>query len=139
MVHALEEIRRVLNPDGILIDLRPLADRWPVEVLQADKYNETGRLTDLPSGPADDAAANHAIDEASNRGWFVREQEQAFPFFYYWDNPSEMIEHIAGKWGDFVSIDEDVRKATESAWAGVGGNKRLRLRVKMMLSVWRKN
>jgi len=32
MVHALDEIRRTLKPNGILIDLRPVEDNWPVEV-----------------------------------------------------------------------------------------------------------
>ncbi|HEY5268876.1 MAG TPA: hypothetical protein VII97_00945 [Anaerolineales bacterium] len=33
MVHALEEIQRVLAPGGTLLDLRPLADCWPVEIV----------------------------------------------------------------------------------------------------------
>ena len=40
MVHALEEIRRVLLPGGILIDLRPLADRWRVEVVSGAGIQE---------------------------------------------------------------------------------------------------
>ena len=40
MVHALEEIHRTLRPGGLLIDLRPLLDRWPVEVAWQNGYRE---------------------------------------------------------------------------------------------------
>jgi hypothetical protein len=33
MVHALEEVWRVLVPAGELINLRPVSSPWPVEVL----------------------------------------------------------------------------------------------------------
>ena len=54
MVHALEEINRVLVPSGLLIDLRPLLERWPVEIAWGNGYREIGRLTDLPEGLSDD-------------------------------------------------------------------------------------
>ena len=63
MVHALEEIRRVLAPGSTLLDLRPLADRWPVEVLRGTRPLETGRLTDLATGLGDDRASNVAVEE----------------------------------------------------------------------------
>ena len=51
MVHALAEIRRVLVSDGVLIDLRPLADQWPVEVASLREVQEVPpavlRLTKL--------------------------------------------------------------------------------------------
>lgn len=137
-MHALEEIRRILVPDGILIDLRPLADRWPVDVTSDRACREIGRLTDLPAGLADDETANNAIEEAARRGWFVRESEQNFSFLYYWETPEEMREHIKEKWGDFIQLEEDVFGAVQSAWAASGGGKRVRVRMKMLLTRWRK-
>jgi hypothetical protein len=69
MVHALQEIVRVLVPRGLLIDLRPLLGRWPVEVAWGNEYREVGRLTDLPEGLSDDEAANQVMEEAANRNW----------------------------------------------------------------------
>jgi hypothetical protein len=138
MVHALEEIWRTLVLDGVLIDLRPLADRWPVEVTSGHTYREIGRLTDLPSGLADDEAANNAITEAVLQGWFFRESEQIFPFFYYWETPEEMRAHIKDKWTDFMQLEEDIFSTAQSVWAATGAECRVRVRLKMFLTCWRK-
>ena len=61
MVHALSEIRRVLLPDGILIDLRPILDQWQIEVISTRELRETGRVRDFPIGLADDEAANRSV------------------------------------------------------------------------------
>jgi hypothetical protein len=61
MVHALEEIRRILVPAGILIDLRPMAGSWPVQVVSERAQREVGRLIDLPAGLADYKASNRAM------------------------------------------------------------------------------
>ena len=71
MVHALSEIRRVLVPHGILIDLRPLGERWQIEVTSANESRETGRVMDLPEQVNGDFAANQAMAEAQRRGWFT--------------------------------------------------------------------
>ncbi len=60
MGYALEEIQRVLAPGGTLLDLRPLANCWPVEIVLDDSPVETGRLTDMPTGLGDDQVANMA-------------------------------------------------------------------------------
>ncbi len=137
MVHALGEIRRVLVPDGILIDLRPVLDRWPVEVISAREVHETGRLQDLSSGLADDEAANRAVAQAAENAWFARDQEEFFPFYYSWDTPSEMEEWIADEWNDFLGMDEGTKQATRSAWAIGNADSRVRVRAKMLITKWR--
>jgi len=86
MVHALSEIQRVLTPDGILIDLRPILDHWHVEVASAREVRETGRVQDFPMGLADDEAANRAMATAESNRWFKRESEEFFPLYYSWDS-----------------------------------------------------
>jgi hypothetical protein len=139
MVHALEEIRRTLVPHGLLIDLRPLADRWRVELVTGLTSREMGRLTDLPAGLADDQAANDAIQAASRRGWFVLESHQSFPFYYYWDSPEEMLEHIQEKWGDYMQLGQQVYSNIQKTWAGLGTDRRVRVKVKMHLARWQKH
>ena len=138
MVHALDELRRVLIPGGTLLDLRPLADRWPVEIVEDGNHHQTGRLTDLPTGLSDDQAANLSVEEAARRGWFKRGSELTFPLYAYWDNPDEMIAYVTDQWADFVRLGDDVQKPTQAAFAAAGGDRRVRLKLKMLLTRWQK-
>jgi hypothetical protein len=137
MVHALNEIRRVLTADGILIDLRPVFDRWLIEVTSARRTLETGRMQDFPLGLADDEAANRAIAQAATNGWFARDQGEFFSYTYSWDAPSEMEEWILDEWHDFIDMDEETKKATRSAWALGDADTQIRLRVKMLITRWK--
>jgi SAM-dependent methyltransferase len=137
MVHALDEIRRVLVPGGILIDIRPLNDRWPVEVVSARGVQETGRVDDSPEPLDADAASNKAMHEVEARGWFRREQQELFSFFYSWDTPSEMEAFVAEDWSDFIELSDEVKKTTRAAWAIGEADSRVRVRVKISITRWR--
>ena len=110
MVHALREIQRVLVKDGVLIDLRPISDRWRIEVVSARETRETGRMTDLPLGLEDDAAANQAMTNAETNGWFKRESGEFFPLHYLWDTASEMEKWADEEWEDFIGLEEEARQ-----------------------------
>ena len=138
MVHALSEIHRTLKPNGTLLDLRPLEDSWSVEVVSGAGWQASGRLSDMPIGVADDAAANEAMREVESRGWFIQKNMGEFPFFYYWDTPSEMKEFMEEEWEDFEKLEEDVYRKTASLWASSGADARVRVRVKMLSTVWEK-
>lgn len=136
MVHALDEIRRVLVPNGVLIDLRPILDRWPIEVVSARGSRGTGHIQDLPPGIGDDEAANRSIAQAEQDGWFIRQAENFFPFVYSWDTPSEMEEWIETEWEDFIQLDKETRRATRSAWASSDADARVQVKVKMLITRW---
>jgi len=138
MVHALEEVRRTLVPEGVLIDLRPMAGRWPVEVTSDRSRHPIGWLQDLPNELADSKAANIAIKEAARRGWFVRESKQSFRFSYYWDTPEEMREFIREEWSGFTELEENAFSTTQNAWADAGTDRRVRVQLRMHLARWRK-
>ena len=138
MVHALSEIRRVLIPNGILIDLRPLLSRGEVEVASARESKLTGRVNDFEVGIADDTAANRSMAEAESNGWFNREREEFFAYVYSWDTPHEMEEWIDDEWNDFIELDEEAKHATRSAWALSDGDARAQLRMKMLIGRWRR-
>src|SRR5215211_6447024 len=139
MVHALEEIRRVLVPaGGILIDMRPFAEHWRVEVVSSRGIKETGQVDDLPEQVSGDVASNEAMKEAEARGWFQREREEFFPLFYSWDTPSEMEEFVEEDWADFVALSQEAKQATRSTWALSDADSRVRVRVKILLSRWKK-
>ena len=137
MVHALDEVRRVLVPAGILIDIRPLSGRWPIEVASTRGARETGRVDDFPEPLNADRASNEAMNEAEARGWFNREQEQYFPFLYSWDTPSEMEEFVADDWSDFVQLSDPVKQATLSAWASADADARVQVKVQILITRWK--
>lgn len=138
MVHALDEIRRTLKPNGLLIDLRPVEANWPVEVATSDGYQMSGRLTDLPVAMEDDEAAFRAMRETASKGWFLKKEENEFTFFYYWDRPSEMKEFIDTEWEDYEKLEEAVYQKTKSLWASANADARVRVRVKMLITCWKK-
>jgi hypothetical protein len=138
MVHALNEIRRMLAPDGILIDLRPLAANWPIEVATSQDFLEAGKLSDTSTGLEDDRAANESMANAEAQKWFIRQREEFFPFFYYWDSPNEMKEYVDEHWADFMTVDETTWKNVRSRWAVANADARLRVRVKMLITRWKK-
>ncbi len=137
MVHALEEVGRVLKSDGLLVDLRPLADRWPVEVVWQGGQVEVGRATDLDEPLSDDAAANSAVDGWVASGRLIRGRSEVFPIYYYWDTPKEMQEYIEEEWSDVIRVDETIWKGLRSTWATANPEARVRLRVKMLISSYR--
>jgi hypothetical protein len=138
MGHALSEIRRTLKQGGVLIDLRPVEDHWSVEVHSASGLQTAGFLTDMPVGIADDEAAFEAMRDVESRGWFNREQEDEFAFFYYWNTPSEMREFMEEEWEDFEKMEQDVYRKASSLWANANADARVRVRVKMLITQWRK-
>lgn len=138
MVHALNEVHRVLEPGGILIDLRPVEENWAVEVVSSAGYQVAGRLSDLPIGIADDKAAFKAMSEVESLGWFSKEKDSEFGFFYVWDTPSEMKEYIDEEWEDFEKMDEDLYRKASSLWASANADARVRVRVKMWIGKWMK-
>ena len=137
MVRALAEIQRVLVPGGILIDIRPLSDRWPIEVASTRGLKETGHVDDLPVQLKADRASNEALKEVESRGWFRREQEELFPFCYSWDTPSEMEKFIAEDWSDFIQLSDPAKHATRSTWASADADARVQVKVQMLIAHWK--
>jgi hypothetical protein len=138
MVHALQEARRVLAPGGIIVDLRPQLDRWPIEVAWSAGFTEAGRATDLSEPLADDAAANAAMAELESHGLLHRELRESFDLFYYWDTPKEMESYIADEWSDVITVGDPVWSRLRSTWSTASPDARVRLRMKMLITRYRK-
>ena len=137
MVHALDELHWALQPDGRLIDLRPLLDSWPIEVVWAGGQLKAGQAIDLDGPLGDDAAATSAMQAATRHG-FVQETEETFSFFYYWDTPAEMREHVDGEWDDVIRIEESAWQRLKSVWATSNADARVRIRLKMHIARYRR-
>jgi hypothetical protein len=127
----------VLAPGGILIDLRPITDKWEIEVFSARETRQTGHVTELPLGVEDDEAADQAMKNAESNGWFRREDGTFFQLHYVWDTASDMEKWVDEEWEDFIGLEEEARRATRSAWAVGDGDTHVRVRAKMLIARWR--
>jgi len=136
MVHALEEIWRVLAPGGVMVDLRPFTEHSPVEVVADGQVTSAGRL-DEPQTDPDDWAANEALAQIERERVFICERRGAFDLLYYWDTPGEMKAYIDGEW-TVARLPEDVFAAASRLAALAGASAGVRVRRNMIISRWRK-
>ncbi|MFH1185503.1 MAG: hypothetical protein V1755_10765, partial [Chloroflexota bacterium] len=97
---------------------------------------EAGRVTALPQGLADDAAANGAMSDGEKVGLFKRQREEFFPFHYSWDSPNEMQEYVEEEWADSIGVEEAVWTRIRSLWALADADARVRVRLKMLITRW---
>ena len=107
MVHALNEIVRVLKPHGALIDIRP--DRFSTSrqrrpVLPAVYWRSrrgdaaAGRLGKTAPNVRRHRAATRAVHEAIGRGVFALEATESFPFRYHFRSLATLDAFIAVRW-----------------------------------------
>lgn len=137
MVHALKDIWRVLARDGILLDVRPLAGRSAVEVINVGQALSAGRLEESQKNFEDDEAANDALAHIGREGLFAQERTGSFDFAWYWDTPAEMQVYIADKWTQ-THIPATVLAEAQRLMAIPGEQNRVRVRSRMTLSRWRR-
>lgn len=116
MVHALEEIHRLLRPDGVLIDIHPAREAPLVEV-HADGgivVTET-----YPRAHGDDVVqAEEALAEIVRRGVFVEAAVRAFEFMTYGSSVAELRAFFeeAGAY-DTSPIDDQVAARRDAMYA----------------------
>jgi hypothetical protein len=122
----------------MLIDLRPVADRWPVEVMATKARWVVGQLEDLPLQLADDAACANAMSQAARAGWFVQEGAQTFDLWYSWDTPEAMRDYIVEEWNGYCELLAQVYEQAQALWVQAGSGRIMRVRLKMHLGRWRK-
>jgi len=89
MVHALEEIHRLLRPNGFLIDIHPVAEHSSVEIHQNENIDLVGQL-EVSQWCVDFQEADKALDEIIQRGIFTVEQKGMFETLTYYESATEM-------------------------------------------------
>jgi hypothetical protein len=89
MVHALEEIRRLVKPAGVLIDIHPVSEPSPIEIHQVGKIDLAGHLT-VPQWCIDFQQADDALTEITQRGLFAVERESVVDSLTHYDSVAEM-------------------------------------------------
>jgi len=89
MVHALEEIHRLLKPDGKLIDIHPVSEHSSIELHQNGKVDLVGHLK-VHQWCIDFAEADKALEEIIRHGTFTVEQKEMFDTLTYYDSATQM-------------------------------------------------
>lgn len=89
MVHALEEIHRLLKPTGALIDIHPVSESSPIEIHQNGRIDRVGYLS-VRQWCIDFQQADNALTEIAQRGLFAVEQEGVFDSLTYYASAAEM-------------------------------------------------
>jgi hypothetical protein len=111
MVHALEEIHRLLKPDGFLIDIHPVAEHSSIEIHRNGKTDLVGHLK-VHQWCVDFEEADKALAESIRRGVFAVEQKGMFDTLTYYDSPEEMGTDLKESIHKFVRegepVDEEV-------------------------------
>jgi hypothetical protein len=90
MVDALGESWRVLVPNGIIVDVRPIT---PLVIIEAESAtSRRSKLTEVESYGAaeDDAAVDAAVQHALSHGWLTTEQTRYFDFQVYCDSVADL-------------------------------------------------
>jgi len=146
MVHALEEIHRILKPTGILIDIHPVAEASPIEIHQGDKIEPVGDLS-VRQWCSDYQQADEALTKINQRGLFIVEREGIFDSLTYYDSAAEMRtdwkEAIDKFARDVQSIDESLPHAeamaarAEELMQAAASGAELIVRERVHISRWR--
>ena len=111
MVHALEEIHRLLKPDGFLIDIHPVAGHSSIEIHHNGELDLVGYLK-VRQWCFDFQQADIALAKIVQRGQFIVEQKSMFDTLTYYDSAAEMAAALKESIHKFVRegepIDEEV-------------------------------
>jgi hypothetical protein len=135
MVHALHEAQRVLQPNGILFDLRPAPIHRRVSIRSNAGVQEIGAMReDL----ADDYHANRAVKQVLRDGLFKSEDYAEFNCNRVMDSFKEFQAWVL----DFISRNQAPRldrlvEQVEQAYHATSGKKKIIISAPLMLRLLR--
>jgi hypothetical protein len=110
MVHALEEIHRLLSPAGVLIDIHPVNEGLHVEIHNDGRVELVGDLS-VRQWCTDFEQADLALAEVTDRGMFTVEHHRLFDSLIHYGSAAEMRADFSGSIDRFA---RDSRSADEA-------------------------
>jgi hypothetical protein len=91
VVHALQEVHRVLVPGGLLVDTQPISPRPVVE----SDASRLGTL-DMRDWRTTIDAVEHEVRRALGEGLFTLEEERSLVVIETFDNGPELVDTVSG-------------------------------------------
>jgi hypothetical protein len=92
MVHALEEIHRLLNHGGLLVDIHPVPGLTSIRVYNREEVVHEEPVVD--PGDEDIFRAESALAEVADRGLFVVGMSHEFDFQTYASSVDELWDYL---------------------------------------------
>jgi hypothetical protein len=126
MVHALEKIHSLLEPDGFLLDIHPSSEPPPVEVRVGDKYYLAGWLKEEDEY-IEYIRADEALQTVIEQGRFAVEKGGTFTFNTYAGSLDDLREYLKDVWEDAI-LDDQVAGRVEELWLSPMKDKELVIR-----------
>ena len=136
-MHALKEAHRILVPQGIMIDVRPLSVDVPLEILFAGGSESAG-IIDMSPCLGLDMAADRAIESVIMERIFKEVKVEYFDFAFYWTTIKGMEEDIEENWKDEVIIPEEVIRLAHMIFNKRHPQTQIRVGNRMKLGVYMK-
>lgn len=137
MVDALREAWRVLTPDGVLIDVRPVTEPIIVEVV-AGTQAVWAKTVHMYSAPQDAAAADAAMRYAVSSEWFAFQTSLTFDFEIYCENAAEWSAYAESRQLSGVAIPNEELEERRRDYSADGQPAVLRCRRPWKLTTYRK-
>ncbi|MCL4871438.1 MAG: hypothetical protein KJ063_20960 [Anaerolineae bacterium] len=112
MVHALKQIRDLLKPGGLLIDIHPSGEPPPIHVHLDGQAICVGWVKEenefISYFQTDDALA-----QACQNGWFTRQSHTRFAFTTAADTIQELYEYLSQNWEDMIIEPQIISRAED--------------------------
>ena len=137
MVHALQEVWRVLIPHGILIDMRPICVDVPLYILTTNRWKSAG-FVDRGQERANDIASDRAIRRVIHDGLIKRIKCEYFNLNYYWTDLNELKIDVEGAWKEDVILSKENWERAQQLFAKGTGQDRVRIPIRMKISKYQK-
>ena len=134
MVHALQEVWRVLASDGRLLDSREIASHSRVEVVAGEQVMVAGATDDSVYIP-DDVACDQALAQILAEGWFEFERRVFFDTAWHYDSLATLKEQFEA---DRIIISESVLAQAQELLTRGGADAQVRYITKTLVARYRK-
>lgn len=112
MVHALQLAKRILHPNGLLINVNDLPAPHVIEVHTPETVYKVGWLLDREDF-GDTRSAFNALAEVVADRYFTLEDERDFDYNIYIDGLLELHEWLADWWSSAILTDGIVQRLAE--------------------------
>ncbi len=108
MVHALEKIHGLLQPDGALVDIHPSPEPPSIQVRIAGRVHDAGWLRETDDY-LEYEQADQALAQVIERGWFKLERKTRFRFTTHAPSLDDLRHHLESEWQDAFIEDSTAR------------------------------
>lgn len=136
MVDALSDAWRVLVDGGTLLDLRPFAGEYPLDILTRDGAIPVGK-NDTTCRAEDDAAADAAVRHVAREGLFAARSRVEFDIEIVWDTVDDLERWVSTRTSTRVTPSyEQLEHAYRRAAARSQVRPRLRTTRRLLLAAY---